>query len=164
MVEHNPEKALEFWPLWLRYQVSINIISSVPGKKISHLLSFLRSIEIAFVKLLREQDKRPKTCCVAVNFVRFLFSPTSGALSLEPFALAPSAAPAEAPLTKSHPPPPGVPVSTLNTKTALKRNFPPPPPRRASIHQWWTFQLFPVDGRKTFSGKKCPVKRNTFRG
>ena len=34
----------------------LNIISSVPGKKISHLLSFLRSIEIAFVKLLREPD------------------------------------------------------------------------------------------------------------
>ena len=70
-----------------------------------------------------------KTFCVAVKFVRFLFSPTAGPLCLEPFALAPSAAPAEAPLTKSHPPPPGVPVSTLDTlRQLLKRNFPPPPP------------------------------------
>ena len=64
----------------------LNIISSLPGEKFSHLLSFLRSIEIAFFKCLREKDClcRSEVCAFPLlSYIRVLVLGTlrSGAVS-----------------------------------------------------------------------------------
>ena len=81
----------------------LNIISSLPGEKFSHLLFFLRSIEIAFVKRLREKDF---LCRREVQVCAFPLPPGVPASTLDTL---------RRPLLKgfSFTPPPGGPRSTL---------------------------------------------------